>query len=101
MKVKNSLIKLTKENIYYLYHEVITVDIDIKRLANRRYQSKIKLKTKTGSFFADKEDQGYRKSLEKSYDAIKKQLEKVKINKIHKHFSDLIFEEYVQEDQVA
>lgn len=101
MKVKSNLIKLTKENIYRLYPKVMSVDIDIKRVAIRRYKSKITLKTKTASFFAEKEDQGYRKSLEKSYRAIKKQLEKVKNNKIHKDFPSLIFEEHVQEDQAA
>ena len=101
MKVKSNLIKLAKENIYHQYPKVLSIDIDIRRLTDRRYKSRITLKTKTASFFADKEDQGYRKSLEKSYRAIKKQLEKVKINKIHKNSTDVIFEEYIQEDQVA
>ncbi|MDA8793429.1 hypothetical protein N9N67_09290 [Bacteriovoracaceae bacterium] len=99
--MKNNLIKLTKENIYHQFPKVISVDIDIKRLGDRLYKSRIILRTKTASFFACKEDQGYRKSLEKSYLAIKKQLEKVKINKIHSGGADLIFEDLTVGDKVA
>lgn len=95
MKVKNNLIKLTKENLFHQYPKVMSVDIDVKRLANRRYKSRITLKTKTARFFADKEDQGYRKSLERSYRAIKKQLEKVEVDKIRRGFPDLIFEDEI------
>jgi ribosome-associated translation inhibitor RaiA len=101
MKIKNRLINLTKENIYHLYPRVTSIDINIKRLENKRYKCNITLKTKNESFFAGKEDQSYRKSLDKSYHAITKQLEKVKINKIHRSYPKVVFEENTPDAQAA
>jgi len=101
VKIRNGLINLTKENIYHFYPKVIHIDIAIKRLPNRGYESRIALRTKSESFFALKKNSGYRKSLEKSYHAIMKQLEKVKINKIHRSYSGIIFKDSAQEDVVT
>jgi hypothetical protein len=73
----------------------------MKRSSDKRFESRILLKTKNKRFFAEKVDKTYRKSLEKSYLAIKRQLEKSKINKVHKHHSEMIFEESILEKQVA
>lgn len=93
MEGKNSLIRLAKENIYHLFPKVTSMDISMTRLANNCYKSKIILKTKMRSFFVLKEAQNYKESLDKSCDAMKKQLKKVKVNKVHQTHSQITFED--------
>lgn len=83
MKKQTSLINSAKTNIFQLYPKVISIDIEMIKLLNKKYKSTIRLTTKNKSFYADKNAHNYKISLEKSCDAIKKQLEKEKINRLH------------------
>lgn len=95
MKKGKSLLVMAKENIHHLYPEVISVDIDMIRLTNNHFRSKIVLKTKAKIFFANKDAQNYNESLNKSCHAIKKQLERGKVNKVHRLSMDSIFEDEI------
>jgi ribosome-associated translation inhibitor RaiA len=95
MKEKKNLISLAKESIYHLYPIVISMDVDMIRLTNNRYKSKVVLKTKKKSFFANKEAPNYKESLDRSCHAIKKQLEKFKIDRVHQSSKESVFEDEV------
>jgi ribosome-associated translation inhibitor RaiA len=101
MNTKDSLIDTVKENILHRYPAVIDIDVSLERKPNRRYQSKIILRTKNKSYFSEKTDQNYKQSLDKSSYAIKKQLEKVKISEIHRNHPKIVFTEEVPEVKVA
>lgn len=81
MKKGKSLLSLAKENIYHLYPKVMSIDVNMIKLANNHFRSKIILKTKMKSFFADKVAVNYKESLNKSCQAIKKQLSRAKFNR--------------------
>ncbi len=83
MENTKTLIQLAKENLRHLYPQVESINVDMIRLSNNDFKSKIVLKTKLMSFFASKEGPNYKQSLTKSCKALIKQLEKAKINKIH------------------
>lgn len=98
---KKGLLKMAKENISHLYPKVVSMDVDMIRLTKNHFRSKIVLKTKSKSFFADKEASTYQQSLDKSCDAIKKQLEKEKVNKMHKPIKDLDPELHDHEEETG
>ncbi len=91
MKRKNSLINLTKANIYHLYPQIIYLKISMNKLKNNYYRGKIALKTKTTSFFVSKETKNYKDSLDSARNAIKKQLERVKLNRVHQSKPEAVF----------
>lgn len=95
MKKGKSLLNLAKENIYHLYPKVISMDVDMIRLANNHFRSKIVLKTKAKSFFANKVALNYKESLDKSCQAIKKQLERAKVDGVHQFKKDAISEDEI------
>ncbi len=97
MKERKSLLNLAKENIYHLYPKVSSIDIHMTRLANGHFKSKIIIKIKAKIFFANREGKNYKESLDKSFKAIKKQLERVKIDKVHKSKKESIIENEIKE----
>lgn len=90
MKRKNNLLNLTKESIHHLYPNVSSLDITMIKLSNNHFGSKIEVKTKLKYYFAKKEAENYKLSLEKSCKAITKQLEKEKVRKIHSAKPEMI-----------
>ncbi len=99
--MKNYLIESTKEHIYQISSKIILVTINVNRVANNQYESRILLKTKSRSLYAAKKASGYSQSLSRTYRAIKKQIEKLKINKIHSLPKNFVFEDSRQADLAA
>lgn len=95
MKERVSLINLAQKIIYKLYPNVISMDINVIKLASNIYISKIILKTSKKNFFVTKEAQGYKESLDRSCHALKKQLERGKIDRVHKSRKKMVFEDEV------
>lgn len=92
MENTKTLIQLAKENLIHLYPNLTFINIDMIRLENNDFKSKIRLSTKLQSFFVSKEGSNYKQSLTKSCKAVIKQLEKAKINKVHLKSTDLSYE---------
>ncbi len=101
MKARYRLIASAEQSIYHQFPGVLSIDIKVSRLAQRRYSSSIMLRTRHTAFFVDKEDESYEKSLEKCLHAIKKRLEKVKVNRIHSINPEMTFEDNSIESKVA
>ncbi len=97
MNNTKSLIQLAKENLIHLYPNVTSINVDIIRLSNNDFKSKITLKTAFQSFFATKEGPNYKQSLTKSCQALIKQLERSKINKVHKNHQELSYQDDIEE----
>lgn len=95
MKKGKNLLSLAKENMYHLYPKVISMDVEMIRLTNNHFRSKIVLKTKSKRFFANKVALNYKESLNKSCQAIKKQLERSKVDVVHQLKKEAIFEDEI------
>lgn len=93
MKKRKSLIRIAKERICHMYPRIISMDIDMIRLKDNNFRSKIVLKTKTKNFLANKVAFHYKESLNRSCQAIKKQLERVKFDRVHRLKNEVKFED--------
>ncbi|MDA8793320.1 hypothetical protein N9N67_08740 [Bacteriovoracaceae bacterium] len=95
MKREKNLISQTKDNIYRLYPKINSLEVDMIKLKNENYRSRIILTIKKKSFFVEKEAQNYKESLDKSSHAIKEQLERAKIDRAPQPLLEVEFEDEV------
>lgn len=96
MKKDKNLISLAKESIFSRYPNVISIDVDMVRLKNNYFRTKMILKTKAKIYFTSKDGLNYKESLHKSCHAIKKQLERFKVNRLHSSRKGAEFEDQIE-----
>ncbi len=77
MKNKDSdLINSIKHNLLNAYPQISSMSIGIDKTSKRVFSSQIILRINSKSYFVSKKDESYKTSLKKSYNAIKRKIEK-------------------------
>jgi hypothetical protein len=91
MNNNNIAAEKVKMNLYRNCPKANLVTVEMRKLHNHDYESKIRVFTDTQSFYASKSAVTHHDSLEKSYHAMIKQLERAKPDSLHLKREDKTF----------
>lgn len=83
--IDHQLIEQTKENIERVFPRSNEVKIESYKDKQNFFQTKIEVLSSQGTLIAHKEDESFKKSLDKSYKAIVRQIHKIKTKDDHHH----------------
>lgn len=86
---KKKYLRKTFKKIRKIYPKANNIDINVKTLPDGTFSTNLEVKTSNKNLFASKIDNSYVKSVEKSYDAIVKQIEKIKRKNVKRVKSSL------------
>jgi ribosome-associated translation inhibitor RaiA len=78
---KRKHLKKTFKKIRKVFPRAENINIDVKKLPDGQFNTKLEVKAKRKNLFASKIDKTYVDSLDRSYQAIKKQIDKIRWKK--------------------
>ncbi|MBL7664386.1 MAG: HPF/RaiA family ribosome-associated protein [Bacteriovoracaceae bacterium] len=91
---KNFRINAVKEHIHRIYPEAKKIDVQVRRSPKGDFSAQIKVSSPSHFLLAKKSDESYGHSLERAFDAISKQIARVK-NKRTKNYRPYDWNELV------
>ena len=90
---KSKLVGVTKDHIRKVFPQARSIDLRLRKDSSGHYLSQIKVDAGQGHFFASKRSKSFKKSLDKAYQALYKQMDKYKRKSKRYNQRDLVFDE--------